>query len=198
MKVVFNFARPLRALLFAAALLAPSLATAQAVYWSPRDLLTDFFPSSQKVGFRKFELDAAQLHRIEQRLGYPLARSSYVIFVATAADGRIDGYAVLDEELGQHLPISFAVKLAPSGAVLRQEIMAYREPRGDEVRDARFRAQFVGKTAADALRPGDDVVAISGATISSRAMAVGVKRALVLLDELVLRPAERASASARR
>jgi hypothetical protein len=55
------------------------------------------------------------------------------------------------------------------------------------VRDPRFREQFVGKTAADPLRPGEEVVAVSGATISSRAMAVGVRRCLVLLDELVLR-----------
>jgi hypothetical protein len=56
------------------------------------------------------------------------------------------------------------------------------------VRDPRFRQQFVGKSAADPLRPGEEIVAVSGATISSRAMAVGVRRALILLDELVLAP----------
>ena len=80
----------------------------------------------------------------------------------------------------------------------RQEIVAYREARGDEVRDARFRAQFVGKSARDTVRAGDDIVAVSGATISSRAMATGVRRALVLLDVLVLAPQRQASASAHR
>ena len=103
----------------------------------------------------------------------------------------------IDEENGQHLPITFAVKLSPDGVVQRQEIVAYREARGDEVRDARFRNQFVGKSARDPLLPGDDIVAVSGATISSRAMAVGVKRALVLFEEL-LRPTQAAGAHRRR
>ena len=66
------------------------------------------------------------------------------------------------------------------------------------MRDARFRAQFVGKTARDPLRTGDDVVAVSGATISSRAMSLGVKRALVIMEELVLRPQRASAATAAR
>ena len=73
--------------------------------------------------------------------------------------------------------------------------MVYRERYGDEVRDPRFRQQFVGKTAADPLRPGEEVVAVSGATISSRAMALGVRRCLVLFDELVLRPQRESAGS---
>ena len=63
----------------------------------------------------------------------------------------------------------------------------YREARGDEVRDLNFRKQFVGKTATDPIAPDRDIAVVSGATISSRAMAVGVKRALVLF-ELFVRP----------
>ena len=180
-------------------LLPAAPARAQSVYWTTRDLLGDFFKTSEKVGFRKFDLSPAERQRIEQRLGYrlPENKTSYTFFIAETA-GHIDGYAFFDEELGQHLPITYAVKVSPAGTALRQEIVAYREARGDEVRDARFRAQFVGKTARDALRPGDDVVAVSGATISSRAMATGVKRALVLVDELLVKPQQAASATARR
>lgn len=197
MNSVFNFKLTLPALALAAALLLPSPARAQATYWSTRDLLADFFKTSEKVGFRKIEIGPAERARIERRIGAPLARTSYTVFVAESR-GRVDGYALFDEEPGQHLPISFAVKLSAAGAVERQEITAYRESRGDEVRDARFRAQFVGKTARDALRTGDDVVAVSGATISSRAMAVGVKRALVIVEEMVLKPQQAASATATR
>ena len=192
MKTVFKIA-PLLALLGAAP------AARADVYWSPRELLADpsFFRASEQVGYRQFDLTAEQRARIEQRLGYRLAKSRWTIFVATTG-ARVDGYALFDEELGEHQPISFAVKVSPAGAVLAQEIVAYREPRGDEVRDARFRAQFVGKRACDPLRPGDDIAAVSGATISSRAMAVGVKRALVLVDELMLKPSQAATATAAR
>jgi hypothetical protein len=211
MKTVFKFGRksPLASAAFPGlasvalfallAILAPARAHAQAVFWTPRDLLADFFPTSEKVTFQQFDLaaDPAARRAVEQRLGYPLARARYTVYVASTA-GHVDGYAIFDEELGQHLPISFAVKLSPSGLVERHELVAYREARGDEVRDNRFRAQFIGKSARDSVRAGDDIVAVSGATISSRAMAVGCKRALVLLDALVLRPQREASASAHR
>lgn len=182
MKIVFKiiFSGIAFALLCATA--AP--ARADQVYFTPRDLLADFFRASQNVTYKKVELDAATKQRLQHRLGYTPARSSYTFYVATSG-GRVDGYAFIDEEKGEHLPITFAVKLSPEGKVVRQEVVVYREARGDEVRDERFRAQFVGKSARDAIETNQDIVAVSGATISSRAMAVGVKRAVVLFDELV-------------
>jgi hypothetical protein len=194
MKIVFNFSRVLTALAVAAVVAAPGSARAETVYWTARDLLADFFHTSARVSFQKVELRGELRTRIEGRLGYALGRDSYTVFVATSGQ-RIDGYAVFDEENGEHLPITFAVKLSPQGAVERQEVVVYREPRGEEVRDERFRRQFVGKTARDALRAGDDVQVVSGATISSRSMAVGVRRALVIVEEAVLRPAQISSAS---
>jgi electron transport complex protein RnfG len=187
MKIVFKI------ILTAALMLAALPARADQVYFSARDLLADFFRSSQNVTYKKLQLDAAERDRISERLGYPLPRTSYTFYVATSG-GRVDGYAIIDEEKGEHLPITFAVKLSPDGHVQRQEIVVYREARGDEVRDERFRRQFVGKSAHDACAVEQDIAAVSGATISSRAMAVGVKRALVLFDELV-RPTANATAA---
>jgi Na+-translocating ferredoxin:NAD+ oxidoreductase RnfG subunit len=162
-------------------------ARADQVYFSARDLLADFFRSSQNVTYKKVQLDGAEVQRLQQRLGYAPSKSSYTFYVATSG-AHVDGYAFIDEEKGEHLPITFAVKLSPQGKVMRQEIVVYRESRGDEVRDERFRAQFVGKSASDAIDTEQDIQAVSGATISSRAMAVGVKRACVLFDELVKPP----------
>jgi len=167
-------------------------ARADQVYFTARDLLADFFKSSQNVTYKKVQLDGSETQKLAQRLGYTPSKSSYTFYVATSG-ARVDGYAFIDEEKGAHLPITFAVKLSPTGKVMRQEIVVYREARGDEVRDERFRAQFVGKSAADAIDTDSDIQAVSGATISSRAMAVGVKRAVVLFDEL-LKPTHVASA----
>lgn len=190
MKMVFNLA--FRLVVFS--LLAAGMsvfwvrpAAAQATYFTARSVLADFFPKSQTVTFQRFELSADQRSQLAQRLGYELPKPAYTIYIAKTGE-TIDGYAILDDEPGQHLPITFAVKLSPQGLVQRQEIMVYRERFGDEVRDPRFRQQFIGKTAADSLRPGEEIIAVSGATISSRAMAVGVRRALVLVSELVLNP----------
>ena len=198
MKMVFNvafrvaFRLATRVVIFGLLLAGPSVfcarpAAAQTTYFTARAVLADFFPKSQAVTFQRFELTAEQRAQLAQRLGYELQKPAYTVYIAKTGD-TIDGYAVLDDEPGQHLPITFAVKLSPQGLVQRQEIMVYRERFGDEIRDPRFRQQFVGKNAADALRPGEEIIAVSGATISSRAMAIGVRRALVLVDELVLSP----------
>jgi Na+-translocating ferredoxin:NAD+ oxidoreductase subunit G len=159
-------------------------AHADQVYRTTADLLGDFFRTSEKVTYKKVELGDAELQRVARRLGYTPAHSSYMFYIATTA-GHVDGYAIIDDEKGEHLPITFAVKLSPAGKVARQEIVVYREARGDEVRNERFRAQFVGKGANDPIDTNSDIIVVSGATISSRAMAVGVKRAVVLFDELV-------------
>ena len=169
------------------AVLAASPSWAAATYFTTPQVLKAFFPQSQRVTFRKVKLEPTQVAALQGRLGYKPARAEYVFFVATTGE-HVDGYAFIDDEQGQHEQITFAVKLSPEGAVERQEVMVYRESYGEEITDARFRRQFQGKTVKDAVRAGADIDVVTGATISSRAMAAGVRRALVLLDALVLKP----------
>ncbi|WP_395849016.1 FMN-binding protein [Cystobacter fuscus] len=162
-------------------------ARAAATYFTTPQVLKEFFPQSQRVTYRKVKLGAAEQAALQARLGYKPAKAEYVFFVATTGE-HVDGYALIDEELGQHEQITFAVKLSPTGTVERHEVMVYREAYGQEISDARFRRQFQGKTVKDPVRAGTDIDVVTGATISSRSMAVGVRRALILLDELVLKP----------
>jgi len=182
MKVVFNFV--FAAALFATLAAGASRAEAETTYFTTRGVLKEFFSDSDKVTYQRFTPTKDERKTLQKRLGYALAKNSYVFYVAKTGDV-VDGYAFIGEELGQHLPITFAVKLSPAGKVLRQEIMVYREQRGDEVRDKRFRDQFKGKTADDPIVANDDIDCISGATISSHAMVVGVRRAVVLFDEAI-------------
>jgi hypothetical protein len=195
MKIVFKIKTVFVAAAALTALLAAPGARAQSVYFSTRELLSDFFQKSQNVTYQIVAVKDADRERLGKKLGYPLAKGSYTFYVATSGM-HVDGYALIDEEKGEHLPITFAVKLSPEGVVERQEIVAYREVQGDEVRAECFRKQFVGKSARDPIAAGQDIVAVSGATISSRAMAVGVRRAVVLFDEL-LKPTRLAASATR-
>jgi hypothetical protein len=58
--------------------------------------------------------------------------------------------------------------------------MEYRESRGGEVREQRFLRQFRGKRERDAIQVNNDIVNYTGATLSSQAIARGVKKALAL------------------
>ena len=88
------------------------------------------------------------------------------------------GWFIVDEVLGKHEFITFALGLDAGGAVCGLEIMDYRETYGYEVRDTKWRAQFAGKTARSELKLDADIKNISGATLSSRHITDGVKRLL--------------------
>jgi Na+-translocating ferredoxin:NAD+ oxidoreductase RnfG subunit len=185
MKTIFNFV--LATVISTVLVAGSSESAAETKYFTKRTVLADFFPSSKRVTYVKFAPTKEQKKEIEKRLGYSLTKSHYTFFVAMTSE-RVDGYALIDEELGQHEKITFAVKLSAKGVVLRQEVMVYRESWGDEIRDARFRKQFVGKTVSDPVECDHDISAVSGATVSSNSMATGVRRALVLFDVAELEP----------
>jgi Na+-translocating ferredoxin:NAD+ oxidoreductase RnfG subunit len=94
---------------------------------------------------------------------------------------------VVDHVLGKHEIIDYAVAISPKGIVAQVEILEYRESHGMEVRGEKWREQFKGKSSEAKLRLNDDIYNISGATISCRNVAEGVKRVLATYD-VVLRP----------
>jgi hypothetical protein len=96
-----------------------------------------------------------------------------------AADG---SWFVVDEVVGKHEKITYAVTLDPHGAVKDVEILQYHETYGYEVRNADWRRQFVGKTSHDPLKLGDDIRNVSGATLLCKHVTQGVKRVLALYD----------------
>lgn len=88
------------------------------------------------------------------------------------------GLFVVEKVVGKHEDITVAIGINPNGTVKQIEIMDYRESYGYEVRDASWRAQFVGKSASSPLQLGADIKNISGATLSSKHISDGVKRVL--------------------
>jgi hypothetical protein len=92
------------------------------------------------------------------------------------------GWFIVDEVVGKHEFITYAVGLTSKGSVKQIEIMEYRETYGGQVRDPRWRAQFDGKTSATPPKLGDNIKNISGATLSSRHITDGVRRLLAFYD----------------
>jgi len=92
------------------------------------------------------------------------------------------GWFLVDDVLGKHEYITYAVGLTANGAVKQVEILDYRETYGYQVQEASWRQQFVGKTMQSPLKPDQDIRNISGATLSSRHIIEGVRRLLVTYD----------------
>ena len=76
--------------------------------------------------------------------------------------------------------------LTDDGAVKQIEVMDYREIYGGQVRDEKWRAQFIGKKHGARLKLDDDIQNISGATLSSGHITEGVRR-LLATHALVLK-----------
>ena len=85
---------------------------------------------------------------------------------------------IADNVVGKHEFIDFAVALTKDGAVKSVEIMTYRETYGSEVRNPKWRAQFGGKKAGAPVKIDQDIMNISGATLSSVHITEGVRRLL--------------------
>jgi Na+-translocating ferredoxin:NAD+ oxidoreductase subunit G len=169
---------PLGLLLAALAVALPAHAT---VYWPGLTLLSEFFKTSQNVAARPFTLSDADAAEIGKKLGAAV-KKTWTIRVGEDKDHNRTGYAILDSEIGLHEAIDYGVRFGLSGAVDRVEIREYREAYGDEVRSERFRKQFVGKTANDPIVAGRDIDIVSGASYSSRALALGIKRDTLILQ----------------
>lgn len=88
------------------------------------------------------------------------------------------GFAAVRDVIGKDQPITFLVAIDPADRLKDVDVLVYREPYGGEVAYEAWRRQFRGKHAADSLRIGREIRAISGATISVHAVTLGVKQLL--------------------
>ena len=98
------------------------------------------------------------------------------------------GVIFMDQVAGEEKPIDYVLAISPAGAVHQVEILEHREPPGSDLRGAKWRGQFKGKTAKDRLRVGEDVENIPDAPVACRNLTGGIRRVLVTFD-LVVRPA---------
>ncbi len=96
-------------------------------------------------------------------------------------------YFIIDQVLGKHEYIQYAVGINANGTVRQVEVLEYNESYGYEVREESWRKQFVGKTTADPLKINQDIKNVGGATLSCKHITDGVKRVMTFY-ELVLKP----------
>ncbi len=137
------------------------------------------FPATTRFTPYPLELNAEQKRAIEQASGVRVRELKPMVWRAFA-DTRPAGWFFVDQVIGKHEFITYALALDPDGAVRGIEVMDYRETYGYEIRNADWRRQFVGKHNGDALKLGGDVRNVTGATLSCRNVTNGVKRLLAM------------------
>ena len=96
-----------------------------------------------------------------------------------------NGWFLLDQVIGKHENIDLAVAIAPDGKVMGLEVLTYRETYGDEIRNAKWRAQFIGRDNRERLRLGKQIRNITGATLSCRHVTDGINRLVHTWDQVL-------------
>lgn len=143
------------------------------------------YPQAEGFVSMPVRLSAEQRKFVEKASGVRLRFPEQPVWQVTV-HGRAAGWFLVDEVYGKHEFITYAVAIGLDGAVRGVEILDYRETHGGEVRNPKWRAQFSGKKLADPLKLDDDILNISGATLSCRHIADGVKR-LLAIHEVALK-----------
>lgn len=162
------------------------------IFLTEEDALKLMFPKSERIRKDFLRLTPGQKMNIEQRIGWKFPEESFEMYIGERGTA-IDGYALVQNTIGKHKPMTYMVGLDENGHVTDVELLIFREARGSEIRMKRFNSQYEGKTVLDPVRINKDIINISGATMSVRSMSAGVKRMLVLVDELYLKPIGRGS-----
>ncbi len=86
------------------------------------------------------------------------------------ANGNLLGYAYLSKAPSKTALFDYLVLLDKDLIVLKSKVLIYREEYGGEIGSKRWLKQFIGKKGGDQLKHGNNIMAISGATISVRSM----------------------------
>ena len=150
-------------------------------YLSLEQAQAAIFPGAQLTA-AFVTLTKEQVSAIEKNSGVNVRKNEVKLW--KSSDG---GYFIVDEVVGKHEFITYAVGLNADGTVKQIEILTYRESYGYEVRNADWRAQFVGKDKTAPLKLDHDIKNISGATLSSAHISAGVRRVLQTYELLKTR-----------
>ena len=157
------------------------------IYFTEEEAAQVMFPDSEKIRRETLTITDDQKAFVEQVIGWEFPEYTFDVFIGETR-GNIDGYAVVQNTIGKHRPITYMVGVTATGECMNFEVMVYREARGNEIATKRFNYQYHGKTIGDPIRINRDIINITGATMSVRSASAGVKRVLVLVNEFYLKP----------
>ncbi len=149
------------------------------VYLSPEQAVEAIFSGRKAADFKASSLRLSKDERklLSANTGLTIRDNEYKIW--TASDG---SQLYVDQVIGKHEFITFAMGVSSDGKVCGVEILEYRETYGGEIRRPEWRKQFKGKKLSDPIKLGSDIMNLSGATLSSRSVTDGVKRLLAIRD----------------
>ena len=139
------------------------------------DALKLAFPTAKVERLTVF-LTETQVEQI-QKLAHVKLESKLVTYYVGRSGSEIAGFAFFEKNTVRTKEEIFMVVLNPDGSVRFVEMLAFYEP-FDYLPTSRWLKLFGGKSLTDGLWPGREIHNITGATLTARAVTLGVRKVL--------------------
>ena len=152
------------------------------VYLTKKQAFEIAFPGADEIKKERLWPTKEEIRAIEEIYMYKIYETRFTFYTGIK-NGKSMGSMLIDNIIGKSFPITFMTVINTDGTVRDVEIMVYREPQGWEVRYKSFRSQFYGK---DTSSNSNEILSISGATLSVRAIKSGVYKAMAAYKILYL------------
>lgn len=160
----------------------PAPASAQALL-TQEEALELAFPPPATVERRTAFLDEAQVARAAELAGDAGVESGIVTYyVGRGKEGPI-GYAYFDAHRVRTLDEVLMVVVSPEATVSRVEVLRFGEPR-EYLPPERWLDLFTGRELDDRLSTKGEIVNLTGATLTARAVTRAVRRVLALHETI--------------
>jgi Na+-translocating ferredoxin:NAD+ oxidoreductase RnfG subunit len=137
-----------------------------------------------RCDFKKFKIAPEFKNKIENECSQKFFRDEVIYWEIETAD-ELSYIAIIDNVYGKTLPITFLVIFNLDGSIYKSTIIKYREEHGGDVSSKRWLAQFDGKTESSSFEVGEDIQAISGATISINSVSRGIKKLTMIFSGIL-------------
>ncbi len=164
--------------LIPAALIAPI--SAQAIeYLSVEQSQKIIFPQANSFQNISLSFSQEEKNKIEEMSGLALDDARMETW-KVLRDGTVLGYFFINEVIGKHEYITYALGLENTGKIKSLEILQYREAHGQEIIEESWRKQFCEKDLSAGLEVAKEIKNISGATLSCKHVTAGIRRLLAI------------------
>lgn len=94
------------------------------------------------------------------------------------------GYSIEMSVTSRSGPFTILTAVEPNGCIKLARVLSYPAHRGRDVKRTSFTNQFSGKCPDDPIQLGRDIQAVTGATLSCKAMTKGIRKSRAIVRAL--------------